>query len=333
MADEQTTPEVAGVSQEQDIQARLVSFYTKTPQRAKESSAPTEAQPEAAEEQPSEQPDPSEPTPDDIPDEEAAEGTDSQPVEEFEIVHNGQPHRVTRDEAIRLAQQGFDYTQKTQALAEQARAVQERLQRVTAIEQVAPQLQQAQAQVAALGAQLAPYQRVDWVALATNDPLEYSKVKAQYDVLAQTYQNAAGQYDQMRQAVGQQAQALMQHTLQQEAQRLTERIPEWKDPAKYKAGATALREYLVSEGAAPEEIDGLTSSVAVAVAYKAMKYDQLLKSKADKSKLLNTKPPMTKPGAAQTPQSAGKQDYVKARADLKKTGDWRDAAKLLARMK
>lgn len=333
MADEQTTPEVAGVSTDEDIQSRLVSFYTKGARQAKESES-TEARPEAdAEEQPSEQPDNGEPTADDLPDEEVAEGTDSQPVDEFEIVHNGTQHKLTRDEAIRLAQQGFDYTQKTQALAEQARAVNERFQRVAAIEQVVPQLQQAQAQVAALGAQLAPYQRVDWVALATADPLEYSKVRAQYDVLAQTYQQAAGQYESLRGAIGQQAQALHAQSLQVEAQKLTERIPAWKDPAKYKQDATALREYLIAEGAAPEEVDGLSSSVAVSIAYKAMQYDRLVKSKAEKTKLLTTKPPMTKPGAATTNQSAGSQDYTKARQSLKKTGDWRDAAKILARMK
>lgn len=334
MADEQTNPEVPGVSQEQDIQARLVSFYTKNPTRqSRESAAPTDERPEAAEAQPSEQPDAGEPTPDDLPEEELAEAEDSQPVDEFEIVHNGQQHRLSRAEAIKLAQQGFDYTTKAQRLAEESRQVQERIARVAQIEQVAPQLVQARAQVEAIGNQLAQYQRVDWVALATNDPLEYSKVRAQHDVIAQSYQQAMGQFQNMQSAVGEQAKVLRQQTLAQQSQQLTERIPEWKDPAKYKAGASALREYLLAEGAAPEEVDNITSSLVVSIAHKAMKYDQLVKSKADKSKLLTTKPPVTRPGAAQPPQSAGSQDYAKARASLKKTGDWRDAAKILSRMK
>lgn len=39
----------------------------------------------------------------------------------FEIVHNGEKKQVTQSELINLAQQGFDYTRKTQALAQQRR--------------------------------------------------------------------------------------------------------------------------------------------------------------------------------------------------------------------
>ena len=112
MADEQTTPEVAGVSTDEDIQSRLVSFYTKTPRQAKESES-TEARPEATqEEQPSEQPDNGEPTADDLPDDEP-EGTDSQPVDEFEIVHNGTQHKLTREEAKARALPGAVITALT----------------------------------------------------------------------------------------------------------------------------------------------------------------------------------------------------------------------------
>jgi chromosome condensin MukBEF ATPase and DNA-binding subunit MukB len=204
---------------------------------------------------------------------------------------------------------------------------------VAAIEQVHPQLQQAQGTVQAMGAQLQQFQQVDWVALATNDPLEYSKVRARYDVLQQGYQQAAQQYQTLAQHVDSQRKAINAEALRVESQKLTERIEEWKDPAKYREGAAKLREYLIAEGAAPDEVDGLSSSLAVSIAWKAMRYDELRKSKQAKVKQMRGAPPMTKPGAAQTPQSAGQRQVNQERARLKESGDWRDAARLLAKMK
>ena len=325
---DQVTPAPAADQAPPSIEARLGNFLSQEVTSDEPEAAPAEDEARSDAAPPEEgQAAPDELTADDLPADDAPAAAPT--GDAIEITHNGQKVALPRDEVVKLAQQGYDYTQKTMALAEQSRQVAERLARVTAIEQVAPQLQNAQAQVAALGQQLAPYQTVDWVALATNDPLEYSKVRAQYDVLAQTYQRAAGQYNQMREAIGQQAKALQAQALQTESAKLVERIPEWKDPAKFKAGATALREYLVAEGAAPEEVDGLTSSIAVAIAYKAMRYDQLLKAKTEKSKLLRTAPPVTRPGATQSSSAAQADKTAEMRQRLKKTGDVKDAVGLM----
>jgi len=42
--------------------------------------------------------------------------------EELELIYKGQPVRVPKSDAIKLAQQGYDYTQKTMTLAEERRA-------------------------------------------------------------------------------------------------------------------------------------------------------------------------------------------------------------------
>lgn len=325
----ETTNPQAGVAQEPpSIESRLTALLDREPAAGDEGSEEEQAQPQGdSAEQSDGQADDGTPTLDDLPADEAPVA--QPPGDAFEIVHDGKQVKLSREETIRLAQQGFDYTQKTQALAEQARAVNERFQRVAAIEQVAPQLQQAQAQVAALGAQLAPYQRVDWVALATNDPLEYSKVRAQYDVLAQTYQQAAGQYEQLRGAIGEQAQYLRAQSLQVEAQKLTERIPAWKDPAKKAAESNEIRDLLLEKGAAPQEIDALDSSVAVEVCWMALQYQKLVKAKAEKSKLLNTKPQLTRPGASATPGTAQADRQRETQLRLKKSGSVDDAAALL----
>lgn len=301
------------------LESRLVNFIGRADAEEAEGEQPESAQPDEGQA-------PRELTPEDLPDVEAPA---AQPADEsVEIEWNGQKHQLTRDELIKQAQQGFDYTQKTMALAETAKQVHERLQRVAAIEQVQPHLQAAQGQIMALQAQLQPYQNVDWVRWASEDPLEYSKGRAQYDTLVGTFQRAVGQYQQINGAIENQRQILGQQVLHQESQQLVARIPEWKDPEKFKAGAQALRQYLISEGATPQDVDSLTSSIAVSVAVKAMKYDQLLKAKGDKVKQLRTAPPVTRPGAAQSGQASADKN-VQLTQRLKKTGDLKDAAAVL----
>ena len=331
-ATEQVTPAVPGAGQAApSVESRLANFL------GQEAPADTgdadEERADAAQAEPAQQPegqtDSGELTADDLPDEASPKPEPGAVEEVFEFDAAGERLKLPRNEVIRLAQQGHDYTRKTMALAETAKQVNERLQRVTAIEQVAPQLQAAQAQVQALGAQLGQYQRVDWVALATNDPLEYSKVRAQYDVLVQNYQGAAGQFQQIKGAVDAQTKALRADRLQAEARALPERIPAWADATVAAREKEEVRSYLIAKGAAPEEVDQLETSLAVEVSYKAMKYDQLLKAKAGKVKLLQTAPPVTRPGAAPNRDAARADKETEMRTRLKKSGGVDDAAALL----
>lgn len=255
--------------------------------------------------------------PGDIPDDDEAE-PQPESASEFEIVHNGQQLKLPRDEVVKLAQQGFDYTQKTQALAERTRAAEAVLQRAAAVEQMMPALMQDLATVKALEAQLAQYAQVDWVGLATNDPLEYPKVRAQYDQIVGAYQRAGAQYQQRAGAVAAERSNLTAYQLQQEAAALRERIPEWRDPAKYEAGAQELRGYLINQGADPRDVDTLTSSLAVSIARKAMLYDKLRADKASRSKQVRNAPPVVKPGAANA--DSGKTNFAKAKQEIRRMG-------------
>jgi hypothetical protein len=295
----------------------------------------TQAQPKQAEPtaettaQPDGQGQTDELTADDLPDENSP-ATAQPTTDAFEIVHNGTQHKLSREETIKYAQQGFDYTQKTQALAEQARQVQDRLARVAAIEQVQPQLLEAQGTVQALAAQLQRYQAVDWVALATNDPLEYPKVRAQFDQLQNAYQQAAHQYQQVRGQIDEQRAVVNQQTLERQKELLPQLVPAWKDPARFKKDAAELRSYLIERGAAPEEVDTLNSALGVAIAYESMQYRRLVQQKTEKVKQLRTAPPVTRPGAAPAPGSAKAERNQELRERVRKTGDIKDGAAYLA---
>lgn len=305
-----TTPTGAVESlDEGTLENTLGNLFGDTPESAPKA-APKEQEAEAGQQE-------DDLSPDDLPDDDDAAAPVSDA--EFEIVHNGQQHKLTREDTIKLAQQGFDYTQKTQAVAERARAAEAVLQRAAQIEQLIPHVAQDLAQVKAIEAQLAQYNKVDWVALATNDPLEYPKYRAQYDQLVNVYQVATQNYQQKASAVIAERQNLTAYQLQQEAQTLRERIPEWRDPVKYQAGAQELRSYLINQGADPGEVDTLSSSLAVSIARKAMLYDKLKGAKDAKSKQLRDAAPVVRPGARPT-SDAGKANFAKAQVALRQAG-------------
>jgi hypothetical protein len=293
-----------------------------------------DAAPEQPQEAPQEQAQSDELTADDLPDE--SEGAAPSAGEEFEIVHNGQQHKLNREETIRLAQQGFDYTQKTQALAENARQASERLQRIAELEQVLPAVSSDLATVKAFEAQLQGFQNVDWVKLATDDPLEYPRVRAQYDQLVNGYRAAYQQYQDKGAAVNQQLGRLKAEQLQQEAAMLPQIMPAWKDPAKLEAARTEMQQYLQSLGLDVKAVSSkyLDSAFAMKTLWQSIQYERLQKAKTEKVKQLRQASPVVRPGASQPAANSGAERERKAVERLRKTGDLTDAAAvLLNRMK
>ena len=323
----ETHPET-GVEQPLDPFTRMENLLAQS-----EDPESQEAQPETPSqevEQP-EGPATDEVTPDDLP----AEPVEQPAVDAFEIVHNGTQIKLTREEVIAHARQGFDYTQKTQAVAAKDRAVEAQLRVLSEVQQAQPYLMQERAQVAALEQQLGRYQNFNWVQLATEDPMGYPAERAKYDVLLQAYQQTAGQYKQKESAVMQHLMTVKQQRLAQEQQRVPELIPEFKDPAKRQAGQQAIAKHFeATYGAAFDELDSrLTDAFSLMCAYKVMKYDQLVKGKAEKVKQLRTAPPVTVPGAASSGSAKADKDAA-LKQQLRKTGSAQDAmAVLLNRMK
>lgn len=326
---EHTNPN-PGVSQELADVERVSKWLSQSQDQAQPQEGPTK-QPETTEAQPSEQPQgqaSEEPTPEDL--EPQVEPQQQPAVEAFEIVHNGQQVKLSREEAIKYAMQGFDYTQKTQAIAEKDRQAAAQLQMLSEAAKAVPYLQQERAQLAALESQLGQYRNVNWVQLAQQDITQYAATRAQYDQLQFAYQQARGDFEQKEGAVRQQLGQVAQQRRQAENARVTEFIPEWRDQAKRDAGeAELVRHYNSKYGIGFDELNSqLNGAVSLAVAYKAMKYDQLVQSKSDKVKQLRTAPPVTVPGAKSAAQGGDKERELMTR--LQKTGDERDAAALLA---
>ena len=116
MAEQTTTPATAveqGPPSADSLESILEAQFGDTPEPK-----PPKEQPEPEKEAATDDDGP-ELTADDIIDDEEPKAPQSEPNVEFEIVHNGQQHRLSREETIKLAQQGFDYAQGTQRLSDE----------------------------------------------------------------------------------------------------------------------------------------------------------------------------------------------------------------------
>lgn len=272
-----------------------------------------------------------EPAPEEPEDEEEAttEETEEEApkAEELEtIVHNGEEKQLTKAELKELAQQGFDYTQKTQQLAEQRRYVEQQAQYVKQQAQFQAQFTDQIAQVKAVEGQLAQWKQVNWTELAQSDPMQYLSLHHQYTEAKEAYQTQIQQLSQLQQQAQQTAAEQQAQRLQQEAQAMRQAIPEWKDQARANAEMAELRQFLAQAGFGEQEIASVADHRQVTLARKAMLYDKLVAQ--GKQKVATAPPPTAKPGSTAKPNTDGK----KIREALKTTGKGEYAAKLIERM-
>lgn len=289
-----------------------------------EEAEPQEAEPEAQGEE--------------VEGEETEGDSEEQTPEEGTLIlnHNGKDVEVPIAEAKALAQQGYDYTQKTQKLAEERKQVENFAHAVKAQEQNLKLQAETQAafikeiaQVENVNAQLAQYDNVDWNALLDSDPVSAQK----HWIAKTTLENQRTQLHnelntKHRQLHEQRAQANTARHAETKAA-LLKAIPDW-NAEKVNDVTGAARHY----GASDEAIGNLDQNgeawMILALA-DAAKYRKLQAQKGNVTNKLQGKPPVVKPGAKDT-KSANRTDYASARQQLKKTGDANLAAKLIERM-
>jgi hypothetical protein len=214
-----------------------------------------------------------------------------------------------------------DYTQKTQEIAELRRQASVAAQH----QQVVAQFQQAvsgeQSELAQVHGDLAKYKALDWQAL---DVETYIRAKHQMDTLKER----AGEIEQ---SIGRKAQAFqqwrgrqVQEVSQAGANYLKQAIPNWNADAQADA-----RRQAAELGYSDAETAEVYDPRFVRALWKAAQFDKLQAGKPAAVERAKAAPPIIKPGASQGANVARESQYKKQREQLRKSGDYRDAAKLL----
>jgi hypothetical protein len=258
------------------------------------------------------------------------EESDEEPVEEeeeqrFSVKVAGEEKELTLSELKSLAQQGADYTKKTQQVAEQRKALEAEAQ---AIEE-AKYLRDAYAQRLQAMEQLlnTPEQNEDLEYLKESDPIGYAVRVAEKQ--QQREQLQAVQAERQRIAEQQQAEYAqqLQGYLAQQAEQLTKVLPEYSDPVKGEALRTELRSFAKSSlGFSDQELSMVRDSRQVLALHKAMLYDKLQQAKPNVNKRVSEAPKTIKSGNGVKPTTS--ENMKRQQQQLKQTGRVRDAAKL-----
>lgn len=249
-----------------------------------------------------------------------------QPKPRFKVKAAGEEIEVDQDELIKGYQQGVDYTKKSQALAEQRKALEAERQH---LEQVKQERQAYAQKLQALDSFLSQQNRgVDLDVLKETDPIGYAVAVAEQS--QREKQLAVVRAEQQRLAQQQQAeqQASLQNHLRQESEKLVSLIPELATP-QGDAVRKQIRDYAKSVGWTDQELSSVYDSRAVVSLYKAMKYEQLQKSKPELTKKLQSAPKMMRSGTSTPPTKNSQDKQVMQR--LRETGKVQDAAKAFER--
>lgn len=208
-----------------------------------------------------------------------------------------------------------DYTQKTQALAEQRRQLEEQGKFV----QQTAQIQQAQfekaVEVKLLADQVAQYEKLDWQALAQQDPAQAMSLQMQYQQLQRQLQGKAVEL----QTVGQQAQQLTAQQRQTMAaegvKALKSKIPNWGAELQ-----SSIAENTRGYGFSDAEIAEVFDPRLVEVLHDAMQWKKLQASKSSITKKVSTAKPLVKTTARSLQQGQESSKAQDLRARFRKTG-------------
>jgi hypothetical protein len=250
---------------------------------------------------------------------------DSEPVEEtkprYRAKVGGQEVEVELDELINGYQRSKDYTQKSQALAEQRKAIEAERGHLERVKQ--ERMAYAQ-KLQALDSFLSQQNRgEDLEVLKETDPIGYAVKVAEQSQRDKHLAVVRGeQYRIAQQQQAEQAQNLQSH-LKSESDKLASVIPELATP-KGDAIRKEIREYAKSVGWSDQELSSVYDHRAVLTLYKAMKFEQLQKGKPETMKKVQQAPKMLKPGTSAPSTKSSQDKQVMQR--LRQTGKVRDAA-------
>ena len=245
---------------------------------------------------------------------------------------NGEDVEKPLDEVVALAQQGLDYTQKTQQVAEQRKELEAYAQQIQMQEQAFQEQMQLNnvliedvAKITSLDQQLNQYANVNWQQLSDNDFVEAQKLFFSYNQLQQERSQLVSQFEAKKQQVVQKQSQLMAEKIAKGKEVLAKEIPNWS-PETNQALLSTGKDYGFSDA----ELNSIVDPRHVKVLHDAMQWRKLQQNSVVKKKVSNAKP-VVKPGSKDTKAEANS-NHRQLRESLRKTGKSDAAQKLIENM-
>lgn len=254
----------------------------------------------------------------DAPEEDNAEEVEPEYVE---IKHNGKPVKMTLDEVLEHASKGFDYTTKTQELADQRRQAEAYIQQAHQRLQLQEQTIQDQAKIHAMDSQLANYQQVNWDAWMDQDPVEATKGWQKYTMLKSQRDDVASTVLKKQSHIQQLTAQQMQKQLAEGAAEIQRTIKGW-GPELAKSLKSSGMEY----GFSGDELDTIVDPRMVKVLHDAYQWRQLQAQKPEVQKRVAAAPKSAKPTGKVDSGDGNRKTLLKQLKSGKTTRQRSDAA-------
>lgn len=258
--------------------------------------------------------------------EEAEQPEGAQPEDDDPEIDFGD-FKIKKSEAKSGYMKDADYRRKTAEVAEakrqtQALAEQVAAERVDRANRLDVFLESLQSEL--IGDQQALTE------LAATDPAEWGRQNQAFQVRAQRFNEALQQRQSLQQRIDADSERKQLDWRKEQRDLLSQKIPEWSDPAKASAEQKQIAEYALSLGYDAKELSELFDHRALLVLRDAARYAQAAAAKETaKAKQVTTPPNVQKPGAAKQPEVKTRTAYQEALAKARKTGRSEDIERAL----
>jgi hypothetical protein len=259
-------------------------------------------------------------------DESEVEQEDEQEEQEqpkYRVKAAGEEREVTLDELIKSYQLGTDYTKKSQAVAEERKAVEAERQRIEEARHLRDTYAERLQIIEQMLNQQPQEENLDF--LKETDPIGYAVKVAELSQREKQLAQVQAERQRIAEQQRQEQQQQLGSVIQAEARKLAEALPEYADPEKGEAIRRSLREFGMKAGFSEQELSSVYDSRHVLTLYKAMQYDKLQAAKPSITKKVSEAPKVMKSGVSQPRDSGDEMRKLKARA--KQTGRVADAAR------
>lgn len=210
---------------------------------------------------------------------------DAPEIEYTTIERNGKTYQVPKELESEFLMQA-DYTRKTQSVAEQAKALEERAQRITQQAELAEGEMAERAKLYAIDEALKKYEGVDLEQLAQTDPFGSQQAIARLFQLQQMRNASQAELNKFASQRTEFAQQELAKRVQETEAFAQKNIPNWKPELN-----DQIVNYALSEGVTPQFLQQNMSPMLYKFLHRAMVGDQLMKRNAT-------------PKPAQTPPTA-----------------------------
>lgn len=285
------------------VEDRLEALLTKSTQKAEK---PEEEEAVADE------------TTEETTDEADSDAAPAEPEDSEEVEFEGEVYAMPKKIKEALLRQK-DYTQKTQEVAEQRKALEQEKEFLTQQQRLMAAGFDKAVELKEIDARLTQFKQLDWAALVDQDPAQATKLNIAYQQLQQQRVEKVGELQEASRNAEELADKQRQQAVQQGRERVKKAIPSFNQEL-----AQSIAETTKGYGFTQQEIDQLTDPRFVIALHDAHQWRKLQASKSVVSKkVADVKPVKTTARTSTSTQATSK--VQEARQALAKSGS-KDAA-------